>query len=103
MLLGESLQGARLEQPPPPRARPEHELLDDRPEGATEPPADGHRKAHLLPPEDRPRHDIVEGLPQHRLGLPATKLEAARHRGDMLHELVVEERYPALHGPRHAH
>src|SRR2546422_5298804 len=103
MLLGEAPEERRLEEPSVQRPRPQHKLPHDRPEWAPQPPAYRNREAHLPPREDFARHQISQRSPQHGLGAPPLELEAAGDRRDVLDELVVQIRHPALDRGCHAH
>ena len=86
------------------RPRAQHELLDQRPGGPAQPAA---RPAPESPScaalRISPRHEVAQRLAQHRLGAPAAQLEAARQRGHVLDQRVVQEGHAALDRRRHAH
>src|SRR5947209_14321336 len=77
VLLRQAAQGSGLEEAPAEGPRPQDEILDERPEGAPEPAADGGREPHLRPPQDRARHEVTQGRPENRLGREAAQLVAS--------------------------
>ena len=103
MLCREAPEERRLEQPSVACSRPRHEFAHDRPELVAKPRTHGNREAHLPSGQDFSRHEIPQRGAQDGLRLPTSQLHAARDRGDVLDELVVQIWHPAFEGCRHAH